>query len=73
MIRAACNSVAKVAIFPLQDVLGLDASHRMNLPGSADGNWGWRFDWGMVGAEPTRVLGLLTAASGRGPFEMLRN
>lgn len=71
MIRAACNSVARLAIFPLQDVLGLDASHRMNLPGSADGNWGWRFDWAMVGPEPARVLGVITAASGRAPFELL--
>jgi hypothetical protein len=25
----------------------------------------------MIGPEPGRVLGLLTAASGRGPFELL--
>ena len=72
MIRAALNSVANTAIVPMQDVLGLDGHHRMNLPGSATGNWRWRFDWSMVGAEPARVLGLLTAASGRGPFELLR-
>lgn len=72
MIRAACNSVARTAVFPMQDVLGLPGSHRMNLPGSTLGNWAWRFDWGMVGAEPARVLGLITAASGRGPFELLR-
>jgi 4-alpha-glucanotransferase len=72
MIRAACNSVAEIAVFPLQDVLGLDGRHRMNVPGTATGNWEWRFDWGMLGAEPTRVLGLITAASGRGPFELLR-
>ncbi len=72
MIRAACNSVANTCIVPMQDVLGLDGRHRMNLPGTPTGNWGWRFDWGMVGSEPGRVLGLLTAASGRGPFELLR-
>ncbi len=71
MIRAASNSVANMAVFPLQDVLGLDASHRMNLPGSTEGNWAWRFDWRMVGNEPGRVLGLITAASGRGPIELL--
>ena len=70
-IRAACNSVAQMAIFPMQDVLGLDGTHRMNLPGTGTGNWGWRFDWGMVGPEPARVLGLITAASGRGPFGLL--
>ena len=72
MIRAASNSVARTAIFPLQDVLGLDGTHRMNMPGSPVGNWSWRFDWSMVGSEPGRVLGLLTAASGRGPFNRLR-
>jgi 4-alpha-glucanotransferase len=71
MIRAASNSVANMAVFPMQDVLGLDGSHRMNLPGSTEGNWAWRFDWGMVGNEPGRVLGLITAASGRGPIEPL--
>lgn len=71
LIRAACLSVARTAVFPLQDVLGLDGSHRMNLPGTADGNWSWRFDWGMVGAEPGRRLGAITAASGRGPFALL--
>jgi uncharacterized repeat protein (TIGR01451 family) len=34
MIRACCNSVANIAVFPLQDVLGLTASHRMNTPGT---------------------------------------
>jgi len=57
----------------LQDVLGLDSSARMNIPGTLGGsNWAWRFGWDMLGAEPSRVLGLITAASGRGPFALLR-
>ncbi len=71
MIRAACNSVANMAVFPLQDILGLDNSHRMNLPGSTQGNWAWRFDWDMIGSEPARLLGAITAASGRGPLALL--
>ena len=71
MIRAACNSVSRQAIFPLQDVLGLDGSHRMNVPGTCGGNWGWRVRPDMLGSEPARVLGLITAASGRGPFELM--
>ena len=43
LIRAACASVADSAIVPLQDVLGLGTPGRMNLPGKATGNWGWRF------------------------------
>lgn len=42
MIRLALESVAALAIVPLQDLLSL-ADGRMNLPGQADGNWGWRF------------------------------
>ena len=71
MIRAVCNSVANTVVVPLQDVLGLDGSHRMNRPGSPTGNWAWRFDWAMVGAERARVLGVISAASGRGPFARL--
>lgn len=73
MIRATWNSVANIAIAQLQDVLGLDGRHRMNLPGSVGPeNWSWRFDWEMVGRDAGRVLGLVTAASGRGPFDRLR-
>ena len=44
MIRLALASVANTAVFPLQDLLGLGGEARMNLPGSAQGNWTWRFD-----------------------------
>jgi 4-alpha-glucanotransferase len=71
MIRAAANSVANMAVFPMQDVLGLPAKDRMNTPGTLGGNWTWRFTWNNVGPEPGRVLGLITAASGRGPFKHL--
>jgi 4-alpha-glucanotransferase len=73
MIRAACNSVAHMAVFPLQDVMGLDSSHRMNLPGTLGGtNWVWRFDWEMLGSDAGRALGVISAASGRGPIALLR-
>ncbi|MCC6796431.1 MAG: 4-alpha-glucanotransferase [Candidatus Hydrogenedentes bacterium] len=43
-IRAVMASVADTAIFPLQDVIGLDTDARMNLPGSFGGhNWTWRY------------------------------
>jgi len=73
MIRAACNSVSRMAVFPLQDVLGLPTEQRMNLPGTlGPDNWSWRFDWPMLGSEPARVLGVITAVSGRGPIGLLR-
>jgi len=45
MIRTAMMSVANLAIIPFQDLLGLDSSARMNIPGTASGNWAWRFSW----------------------------
>ena len=42
MIRAVMGSVANMTIIPLQDVLGLDASARMNTPGTIENNWRWR-------------------------------
>ncbi|MBS0446357.1 MAG: 4-alpha-glucanotransferase [Proteobacteria bacterium] len=50
LIRAACASVADVAVHAMQDVLGLDASARMNFPGQGEGWWAWRFDWSQVEA-----------------------
>jgi 4-alpha-glucanotransferase len=41
-IRAVLASVADTVVVPLQDVLGLDSSARMNLPASDRGNWTWR-------------------------------
>jgi 4-alpha-glucanotransferase len=42
LARIAYGSVGKLVILPMQDVLGLDASSRMNTPGKATGNWVWR-------------------------------
>jgi 4-alpha-glucanotransferase len=72
-MRAASLSVARLAVFPMQDVLGLPSSERMNTPGTLGGsNWTWRFDWTMVGEGPGLRLGRLGAASGRAPFGLLR-
>ena len=48
MIRLAMSSVARYAIFPLQDVLGLDSNYRMNTPGTSTNNWAWRFKEGDI-------------------------
>jgi 4-alpha-glucanotransferase len=64
MIRAACASVARLAIYPMQDVLGLGTEHRMNKPAST-GCWTWRFGWDMVGPGPADRLAELAATYGR--------
>ncbi len=42
IIRSVFESSAEIAIVPMQDLLGLDNQSRMNTPGEASGNWGWR-------------------------------
>jgi len=42
MIRLALASVARLAVYPMQDVLGLGTEARMNLPSTSRGNWRWR-------------------------------
>jgi len=42
MIRAALGTVCSIALFPMQDLLGLGSESYMNRPGTIDGNWQWR-------------------------------
>jgi 4-alpha-glucanotransferase len=70
MIRAVSSSVARMVFFPMQDVLGLDGQHRMNVPGKVE-CWTWRFGWDMVGGDPAWRLSQIAAAHGRAPFERL--
>ncbi len=51
MIRLAMSSVSFLCILPMQDVLMLDSSARMNLPGTITNNWQWRFEWQQVKPE----------------------
>jgi 4-alpha-glucanotransferase len=48
LVRAALMSIADTAILPFQDVLNLGSEARMNTPGTASGNWEWRFSWEML-------------------------
>jgi 4-alpha-glucanotransferase len=51
LIEAAYGSRAALAIVPMQDLMGLDSSARMNSPGTVLGNWRWRFGWDDVPAS----------------------
>lgn len=51
LLRSVWQSPAEVAIFPLQDLLGLGPEARMNTPGTVSGNWRWRFGWDDVPAS----------------------
>jgi 4-alpha-glucanotransferase len=67
LIRLALLSVARTAIIPLQDILGVGSEGRMNTPGRASGNWGWRFAQAMLTPELVSRLAELTETSGRAP------
>jgi 4-alpha-glucanotransferase len=65
LIRAAFTSASDLAVVPMQDVLGLGSAARVNVPGRAAGNWGWRVPPGLPrGDEPGR-LRRLAQISGR--------
>jgi 4-alpha-glucanotransferase len=52
LIRMALRSRAAVAILPMQDVLCLNSSARMNMPGTmGPHNWSWRLAPGQLTSE----------------------
>ena len=73
LIRTASASVARFCIIPMQDVLGLDSSHRMNQPTLAEGAWEWRFHWGQVAAWHAERLAELAHLHGRIPLPPSRS
>ncbi len=66
LIRTALASVACLAMLPMQDVLELGGEYRMNMPGTVEGNWGWRFSWDQVDASLSSHLSNLVHLYGRG-------
>ena len=67
-IATALASVADLALFPLQDLLGLGADARMNTPGSAEGNWQWRFRLDQIDGDMAGRLAESSRLYGRRPY-----
>ena len=65
LMDAVWHSPARVAMLPFQDLLGLGTEARMNIPGTTQGNWTWRFDWSQVRADYATGWRADAAASGR--------
>ena len=65
MIRLAISSTAALAIYPLQDILCLDTSARMNTPGSLGHNWHWRYTKDQLLPSYAKDLKALTTLFGR--------
>jgi 4-alpha-glucanotransferase len=65
IIRLAMASVAKAAIIPMQDLLGLSAEARMNCPAKTRGNWLWRMQKGQTTASLAKKLRKMVETFGR--------
>ncbi|KAI9092813.1 4-alpha-glucanotransferase [Phlyctochytrium arcticum] len=65
LIRLCLASIADLAIIQLQDALDLGGDCRMNLPATADGNWGWRVQERMVTQDVAGWLRKCAATYGR--------
>jgi len=72
LIRLAWSSPAAVAIAPLQDLLNLGREGRINVPGTAEGNWRWRATSHMLSARNFRWLSDLASAVHRSGAAPLR-
>ena len=69
LIRMGWISIANMAIVPFQDLLGLGTDARMNFPGKAEGNWGWRYRPEALNREVGDRLKTMTYISGRAPHK----
>ncbi|MDG4811746.1 4-alpha-glucanotransferase [Hydrogenovibrio sp. 3SP14C1] len=65
LIEAAFQSVANLAMVPMQDFLSLGNLDRMNTPGTVENNWTWQFKWDQVTPEITEKIAGLVKNSGR--------
>ncbi|MDZ4200393.1 MAG: 4-alpha-glucanotransferase [Kiritimatiellia bacterium] len=73
LIRLAFRAPARLAVIPMQDVLGLGSEARMNRPGTSQGNWAWRFTWEQFSpALRDRLLRLTRETRREGPARRSR-
>ena len=63
--RMAMAATADICILPIQDVLGLDNSARMNQPSTVKTNWRWRLDGELLTREAQKELLEVTKRYGR--------
>ncbi|MDO4977854.1 MAG: 4-alpha-glucanotransferase [Eubacteriales bacterium] len=64
-IRTCHGSPAKIAIVPVQDLLGQGSEYRMNIPGVAEGNWAYRLKKNQLNEGIGAYLKSITELYGR--------
>ena len=65
LVRLAFASPARIAMVQAQDVLGLGADARMNMPGRASGSWRWKLEPGALTAGLAKRMREATAEADR--------
>lgn len=65
LMSNAMASVARLAILPMQDLMNLGEGHRMNTPGTTEGNWQWRFGWEQLTDEVIMLAREMNTLYGR--------
>lgn len=65
LVHLALASTARLAVVPAQDLLGLGSEARMNTPGTATGNWGWRAEEGALTPDLATRFRALVEETGR--------
>ena len=65
LIKAAMASPAFLSIIPMQDILDLGSEHRMNIPGTTENNWCWKFNWDQVSVVLPKKIKRLIELYGR--------
>jgi 4-alpha-glucanotransferase len=72
LMRLAFSSVADTAMVPMQDILSLPASCRMNRPGLGEGQWLWRLTPEQLDNAPWGGVRELAYLYGREPEKKAR-
>jgi len=58
-IRCLYQSVSRLVILPMQDILDLPGTARMNVPGTSQGNWQWRLPEELFARRRSSAAGYL--------------
>ena len=69
IIESILETDSRLAIIPLQDLLGVGSEGRMNSPGTTGGQWEWRYREGLLTPSLAARFSGLTAAAGRGEIK----
>lgn len=65
ILRCGQSSVAELFVAQIQDYLGLDETARINIPGTASGNWRWRLSPDLITPELADSIRILTQTYAR--------